>query len=82
MSEKEMIHLGHQALHGHEPATIDLRVHEQILFDCLTEMTVTIETPQARRARERREALECQHRHRIEFLKLMMAGVVLIGFLL
>lgn len=80
MTEKDGIHLGHLAPHGTEPAAIDLREREQFPFDCITEMTVKFETPAARRAREQQEARNSLHEHRMDFIRLTLASVLLVGF--
>ncbi len=63
------------------PTVIDLdRVETTSGFDSLTEATVKFEAPKAREARERKEAADQVQKHRVELIKLSLAGLLLVGF--
>ena len=63
------------------PAVIDLdRIAATSGFDSLTEATVKFEAPKAREARERKEAADQVQKHRVELIKLSLAGLLLVGF--
>jgi hypothetical protein len=64
-----------------QPSVIDLdRIETTSGFDSLTEATVKFEAPKAREARERKEAADQVQKHRVELIKLSLAGLLLVGF--
>lgn len=50
-------------------------------LDSLTEANVKFEAPKAREARERREIATQEHKQRIDLVKLVFAGILLLGIL-
>lgn len=70
-----------QKTQAKEPAIIDLdQIAAASGFDSLTEATVKFESPKAREGRERKEASDQVQKHRVELIKLSLAGLILVGF--
>lgn len=70
-----------QRTQAREPAMVDLdQITAASTFDSLTEATVKFEAPKAREARERKEAADQVQKHRVELIKLSLAGLLLVGF--
>ncbi|MBV9852214.1 MAG: hypothetical protein JO250_21315 [Armatimonadetes bacterium] len=64
-----------------EPAVIDLEaVEADPAYRSLTEATVKIETPEARKSRERREEAKEAHERRMDLIRLTFAGLLMLGF--
>ncbi len=72
---------GAQKVQIQQPAIIDLDQSKTASgFDSLTEATVKFEAPKAREARERKEAADQVQKHRVELIRLSLAGLLLVGF--